>query len=75
MHFGGFRVSELLCEFRREFNPRYALMPSDILVEENSLSFWLRSEKVPSRYGNVVEVWRLPEREDLDPVIAMKLSE
>ena len=69
---GSFRISELLCEYRNEFNPKCSLMLSDIQIEDECFSVWLRSEKVSSKLGNVVEVWSVDGREDLDPVIAMK---
>ena len=47
-------------------------MPSDVKCEAESVTFWLRSEKVSGELGNVVEVWSLPEKEELDPVIALK---
>ena len=68
----GYRIGELLCEFRHGFNVKDSLMLSDIKLEVDSVSIWLRSEKVASDLGNVVEIWSLPEREDLDPVVALK---
>ena len=46
-------------------------MPSDLKFHKDSVGIWLRSEKVPSEFGNVVEVWRFEESHDLDPVVAL----
>ena len=69
---GSFRMSELLCEFRHEFNSLSSLMPSDIQFHEDSIGIWLRDEKVPSQFGNVIEIWKLDGVHDLDPVEALE---
>ena len=66
------RIAELLCEFSNKHNKKDCLMPSDVKTDLDSVSFWLRSEKVSSDLGNVVEVWSVKDREDLDPVLALK---
>ena len=47
-------------------------MPSDLQFEAESVGIWLRAEKVPSEFGNVVELWQLGEAPDLDPVVALR---
>ena len=69
---GSFRISELLCEFRYQHNAKNSLMPTDLKFNGNSVGVWLRSEKVVSEYGNVVEVWCLPQKPELDPVVALE---
>ena len=69
---GSFRLSELLCTLRTQFNPNDSLMLSDLHIQDHSIGLWLRSEKVSNSLGNVVELWQLPDREDLDPVITLK---
>ena len=69
---GSFRISELLCESKHAFNEKFSLMPSDLHINAESIGIWLRSEKVPSEFGNIVEIWGLPERVELDPVLALK---
>ena len=68
---GSFRISELLPEERYSFNEKDALMVSDLFLNKDSIGLWLRSEKVSSDYGNVIEIWKLDSRPDLDPVIAL----
>ena len=65
-------MSELLSQFRHEFNSKATLMPSDIKFEGDHVGIWLRAEKVPSELGTVVEVWRLEGYHYLDPVIALE---
>ena len=47
-------------------------MPSDLQFEGDSVAVWLRGEKVASRLGNIVEVWRLEDNPDLDPVVVLE---
>ena len=49
-------------------------MISDIKFSplDESFSIWLRSPKVASRLGDIVEVWKVQENMDLDPVSALK---
>ena len=48
-------------------------MASDIKFSavDSSFSIWLRSPKVSSRLGDIVEVWQV-ENKRLDPVAALK---
>ena len=48
-------------------------MASDLTFNDDSVAVWLRSPKVfSSATGAVVEVWRVNNRIDLDPVIALE---
>ena len=47
-------------------------MASDLHFNTDSIGIWLRAEKVPSEFGNVVEIWTMPENPDLDPVGTLK---
>ena len=69
---GSFRCGELCSEFRHQFDPKFALMPADIQFQGEAVAVWLRNKKVASRLGNIVEVWGLPARSELDPVIALQ---
>ena len=55
------------------FNPKNALLASDLKFQEESASFWLRSPKVNREsFGDVVEVWSVSERTDLDRITVLK---
>ena len=73
---GSFRIGELLGKSQNSYNGLFTLLNSDIKFSQDNSSFsvWLRSPKVASRYGDVVEVWGLDFEIDhqLDPVIALK---
>ena len=68
---GSFRMSELLCQERHKFDPASSLLPSDLQLKEDCLAVWIRSPKVYSEGGDVVEVWRVEENPNLDPVTAL----
>ena len=70
---GSFRIGELLPANSTVFNPKNALLASDLKFQEESASFWLRSPKVNREsFGDVVEVWSVSERTDLDPITTLK---
>ena len=68
---GSFRMSELLCQERHKFDPASSLLPSDLQLKAECLAVWIRSPKVYSEGGDVVEVWRVEENPNLDPVTAL----
>ena len=69
---GSFRMGELIGQEKFKFNSDTSLMPGDIKFLDNSVSLWLRNPKVVSAGGDVVEVWAVQERPDLDPVLALQ---
>ena len=71
---GSLRIGELLGESKVSYNPLSTLMASDVKFSdsEKSFSMWLRSPKVATRMGDVVEVWSFEEKPELDPVVALK---
>ena len=70
---GSFRIGELLPANSTVFNPKNALLVSDVKVGDDSASFWLRSPKVNREsLGDIVEVWHVQERKDLDPITVLK---
>ena len=69
---GSFRIGELLTANKTTFSPSNTLLASDITHHEDSVAFWIRSPKVNREsLGDVVEVWRVPARQDLDPILAL----
>ena len=66
---GSFRIGELLSTNSYSYNSSNALLASDVTNHEDSVAFWLRNPKVNREsLGDVVEVWRVQERSDLDPI-------
>ena len=44
----------------------------DVKFNGDSVAFWIRSPKINREsLGDVVEVWRVPARQDLDPILAL----
>jgi hypothetical protein len=70
-YWGSFRMSELLTQERHKFDPASALLPSDLQVKDDCLTVWIRSPKVYNEGGDIVEVWRVEENPNLDPVTAV----
>ena len=70
---GSFRIGELLPKHKNEFNTDNVFLASDLTFSESSVSCWIRRPKVPkSPFGDTVEVWEVPNRPDLDPILALK---
>ena len=66
---GSFRIGELLPKAKHSFCPSSALLASDVTFKDNSVAIWLRSPKVEKEVtGDIVEVWDVPMREDLNPL-------
>lgn len=70
-YWGSFRMGEIISQDKWKFDPLKALMPSDLQFKEDCLSVWIRSPKIWTQGGDVVEVWRVSENEDMDPVLAV----
>ena len=70
-YWGSFRMGELISQEKWKFDPLKALMPSDLQFKEDCLSVWIRSPKIWSQGGDIVEVWKVSENEDMDPVLAV----
>ena len=69
---GSFRLGELLGDRRHEFNSSSILLASDVTFSQDSVAVWLRSPKVEKEAtGDLVEVWSVSERPDLDPLAAL----
>ena len=57
----------------QSFNSSTSLLASDLTFHEDSAALWLRNPKVNKEsLGDIVEIWNVPSRKDLDPVIALK---
>lgn len=69
---GSLRMGEVIGQEKYKFNTDTALMPDDIKFLDSSVSLWLRNPKVVSDGGDVVEIWSVQERPDLDPVLALQ---
>ena len=70
---GSFRISEILPKYAGQFNAAKDFLASDLTFHEEAVACWIRFPKVPkSTMGDTVEVWKVPERPDLDPVSALK---
>ena len=70
-YWGSFRMGELLSQEKQKFNPSTSLLPSDLQFKEDCLAVWIRSPKIWTQGGDIVEVWRVLENEDMDPVLAV----
>ena len=65
---GAFRLGELTCSHANQFSPASDLLGSDVIhMSASSMALWIRDPKVPKKYGDVVEIWSIPQFEDLDP--------
>ena len=70
---GSFRIGELLSQNSTCFHPSNTLLASDVTYEEDSIAIWLRNPKVDREaLGDVVEIWTIEGRADLDPVKKLK---
>ena len=71
-YWGSFRMGELLENEKSKFNPNCSLLPSDLKFHDDSVSVWIRNPKVWKHGGDIVEVWVVEEKVQLDPVVALK---
>jgi hypothetical protein len=65
---GGLRIGEMLPRLASEFSPKDALLRSDIRDTDTSIDLWVRNAKVPSQFGDLVQLWSLSSCPTLDPV-------
>ena len=66
-------MGELLGSKPNEFHASTNLLASDIKFHGDSLSVWLRNPKITKETtGDVVEIWPVPEKPNLDPILALK---
>jgi len=70
-YWGSFRMGELVSKEKYQFNESTSLLPTDIQFKEGCVAVWVRSPKIYSEGGDVVEVWSVTENTDLDPVAAL----
>lgn len=70
-YWGSFRLGELLGKEKLKFHPSTALLPTDIQFKTDCVAVWIRSPKVWTEGGDVVEVWQVKENPYLDPVAAL----
>ena len=69
---GSFRIGEMLPKLRHQFDAKKDLLASDVKFYQDSVSLWIRSPKYEATpTGDVVEVWKVKDRLDLDPVTAL----
>ena len=69
---GSFRIGEIIPKSSSRFNSKKDLLASDLTFLGDSVACWIHAPKVPkSPQGDVVEVWKVPIRPDLDPVVAL----
>ena len=58
---------------KHSFDPSSTLLASDVKIQDDSVAYWIRSPKVKRQdTGDVVEVWGIPMRRDLDPLGTLK---
>ena len=70
---GSFRIGELLPRNSTSFHQTNTLLASDITCQEGSIAIWLRHPKVNREaLGDIVEIWSVERRPDLDPVHKLK---
>ena len=66
-------MGELLAPHGNVLNPSNALLASDLTMKDDSACFWLRNPKINREsLGDMVEVWSVPERKDLDPITVLQ---
>ena len=68
---GSLRVGEILCPLVSSFDVKSSCLLSDLQFTESGMKIWIRSPKVFSVQGDVVEIFEV-KRSALDPVAALK---
>ena len=68
---GSLRVGEILCPLSSSFDVKSSCLLSDLQLSEAGMKIWIRSPKVFSPQGDVVEIFEV-KSSSLDPVGAMK---
>ena len=70
---GSFRIGELLSQNSTSFHSSNTLLASDITCQDDSIAIWLRNPKINREaLGDVVEIWGIDKRADIDPVRKLK---
>ena len=64
-------LGELLGKEKLKFHPFTPLLPTEIQFKSDCVAVWIRSPKVWTEGGDVVEVWQVKENPYLDPVAAL----
>ena len=68
-----FRIGEMLPKTNQKFDSKSSLLVSDLTFQNGSVSFWILSTKITKeKTGDIVEVWEVPCRQDLDRVRILK---
>ena len=70
---GSFRIGELCSRSASSFDPQTDLLGSDVTASSDSVLVWVRAPKVPSPTGDFVEVWKVGQFPEVDPVPATTL--
>ena len=70
-YWGSFRMGELISKEKFKYHESTALLPTDIQFKKDCVAVWVRSPKVWTEGGDVVEVWSVTENPGLDPVAAL----
>ena len=70
-YWGSFRMGELVNKEKSTYNKSTSLLPTDIQFKPDCVTVWIRSPKVWSEGGDIVEVWKVKENPSLDPVAAI----
>ena len=68
---GSLRVGEILCPLSSSFDEKSSCLLSDLQFTDSGMKIWIRSPKIFSPQGDVVEIFEVA-RSSLDPVLAMK---
>ena len=70
-YWGSFRMGELVNKEKSTYNNSTSLLPTDIQFKPDCVTVWIRSPKIWSEGGDIVEVWKVKENPSLDPVAAL----
>jgi hypothetical protein len=65
---GGFRIAELLPRLTSEFSVKDALLRSDVRDMGTSMDIWVRNPKVPSQFGDLIQLYAMTSAPAWDPV-------
>ena len=58
-------------ELASAFDPKSSLLCSDVRISDDVIRLWVRSPKVSSPTGDILEVFQVPDS-SLDPIAAVK---
>ena len=68
---GSARIGELMGPSASAFDPKSTLLWSDVKLSDDMVKLWVRSPKVSSPTGDILEVFQVPDI-SLDPITAVK---